>query len=282
MSSLPNETIIRPSSGPKTFDLRELMQYRDLLLLLIRRDFVARYKQTILGPLWAILQPVMTAIVFTVVFGKVAKIPTDEAPPFLFYLSGMLFWQLFAGSVSAAGNSLQANATLFTKVYFPRIIPSLATLASQLIPFSIQFGIFTGFYIWYLLMSDVAQLHALRLIWLPVLLLLVFTLALGISLTYSALTAKYRDLNHALGFLIQLGLYVTPVIYPVSQVSENWRWLVWLNPMAAPITTCKWIFLDAGALPLIPLLSSMAFAIILLPLSMRFFHRIQRTFVDTV
>ncbi|WP_309382602.1 ABC transporter permease [Cerasicoccus frondis] len=276
------ETIIKPSNDFAIIGWKELLTYRDLLFLLIRRDFVARYKQTILGPLWAIVQPVMTSVVFTVVFGKIAKVSTDGAPPFLFYLTGMLFWQLFSGSVSSAGNSLQSNAPLFTKVYFPRIIPSLATVLSQLIPFAIQFGIFTGFYLWFIFSGDGEHLHPLRLCWIPLLIVLVLALSLGVSLVCSTLTAKYRDLKHALGFFIQLGLYITPVIYPVSQVSESWRWLVWLNPMAAPITATKWMFLDAGELPILALGYSMVVSIVILFVALISFQRVQRTFIDTV
>jgi len=280
--STSKEIHIRPSSSVTNLNLRELLDYRDLILLLIRRDFVARYKQTILGPAWAVIQPVATALVFTVVFGKVAKIPTDGAPPFLFYLSGMLLWQLFSGTVQSGGNSLQTNAPLFTKVYFPRIIPSLANGISQLIPFVIQMLIFFGFFAWYLLRSETAELHPMRLLWLPPMILLTMFLSLGVCLGYSALTAKYRDLTHALGFIVQLGFYVTPVIFPVSAVSEKWQWLVWLNPMAAPVTTVKWIFLDAGQFPLWPLVASAAFSVVLAIITLAIFQRVQRTFVDTV
>lgn len=276
------ETVLRPSSRVKLFNIREIFEYRDLLYLLIRRDFLARYKQTILGPAWAVIQPVATALVFTFVFGKVARLPTDDAPPFLFYLSGMLFWQLFSSSVQAGGSQLQDNGPLFSKVYFPRIIPSIGVQVSQLIPFAIQIAILGLFCLWYYLGSDNATFHAMRLLWLPVLLLLVCILSLAVSIGLSAMTAKYRDLKHALGFLIQLGLYLTPVIYSMSSVPEHWRWAVWLNPMAGPVSAAKWIFLDAGDFPAWPLAWSAMTAVILLLLSMNIFQRVQRTFVDTV
>ncbi|GHB95378.1 ABC transporter permease [Cerasicoccus arenae] len=276
------EIKIQPASRITLLNWKELSGYRDLLLLIIRRDFVARYQQTILGPAWAIVQPLATSLVFTVIFGKVAKIPTDGAPPFLFYLTGMLFWQLFSGSVLAGGNSLQNNASLFNKVYFPRIIPSLGTQISQLIPFTIQLLIYAGFGIWYFTGSETAVFHWQRLLWFPFLLILVITLSLGISLGFSAITAKYRDLQHALGFLVQLGLYATPVIYPVSSIAEQWRWMVWLNPMAAPISTAKWMLLDAGSAPGIPLIFSTVATGIILVIALYFFQRVQRTFIDTV
>jgi len=280
--SASTEIHIRASGKWQLLNWQEIQDYRDLLFLLVRRDFVARYKQTLLGPAWAIIQPVATALVFTVVFGKIAQIPTDGAPPFLFYMTGMLFWSLFSGSVQSGGNSLQANASLFNKVYFPRIIPSLATQISQLIPFSIQFIIFSGFCAWYYLTGEETHFHWLRLLWVPVLLIHTLIIALGASLLYSALTAKYRDLNHALGFLVQLGLYLTPVIYPVSSISEAWRWLVWINPMAAPVSAAKWVFLDAGYYPGFPLLFSGVIGVTLLILALICFQNVQRTFVDTV
>lgn len=280
--SIQTEIIIKPSGRASYFNWKEIIDYRDLLFLMIRRDFVSRYKQTILGPAWAIIQPVMTALVFTVIFGKVAKISTDGAPPFLFYLTGMLFWQMFSTSILSGGNSLQANASLFSKVYFPRIIPSLATQITQLIPFTIQFIIFAVFYTWYQLSSDAATVHWPRLLWLPFLIILVMLTSLGISLLYSALTAKYRDLQHALGFIVQLGLYATPVIYPVSSISAEWRWLVWANPLAAPISCTKWIFLDAGAPPGWPLVLSAVFTLLIFLIAVVFFQRVQRTFIDTV
>ncbi len=277
-----HETIIRPSGSMTAFNLREIAQYSDLLMLMIRRDFIARYKQTILGPAWAIIQPVATALVFTIVFGKVAKISTDAAPPFLFYLSGMLFWQLFATSLQSGGSQLQENGLLFSKVYFPRIIPSLGIQISQLIPFAIQLCILSLFCAWYYLSNEQVVFHFARLLMFIPLLLLVCAFSLGASIACSALTAKYRDLRHALGFIIQLGLYLSPVIYPISSVPESWRWLVWLNPMAGPVSASRWLFLGVGQFPTLPLLSSTLITIVLFYVAIRYFQHVQRNFVDTV
>ena len=281
--SQKSEIIIRRNKSWFSFDLKEILEYKDLLWLLVRRDFVARYKQTILGPLWAIIQPVLTAAVFTVIFGKVAKVPTDGAPQFLFYLNGMLFWQLFAGSVTAGGNALQSNAGLFGKVYFPRFIPSIATQITQLIPFGIQFIIFLSFYIPYILSHEtLTEIILLKLLLFSILLIQVLVLSLGISICYSALTAKYRDFQHALGFIVQLGMYVTPVIYATTAVPEKWRWMIFLNPMAAPVVTSKWVFLGVESFNLGNLLLSFGVTIFVLAIGLFWFNRIQRTYIDTV
>ena len=282
-SSLESEIIIRRNKSWFSFNLKEILEYKDLLWLLVRRDFVARYKQTILGPLWAIIQPVLTAAVFTVIFGKVAKVPTDGAPQFLFYLNGMLFWQLFAGSVTAGGNALQNNAALFGKVYFPRFIPSIATQITQLIPFGIQFIIFLSFYLPYILSPQTqTEFTLVKLLLFPILLMQVLIFSLGVSICYSALTAKYRDFQHALGFIVQLGMYVTPVIYATTAVPEKWRWMIFLNPMAAPVTTSKWIFLSVESLNYENLLFSFGITTLVLAIGLFWFNRIQRTFIDTV
>lgn len=274
--------VIQPAQNWLAINWRELWEYRDLLVLLVRRDFVARYKQTILGPAWAIIQPLVTSVVFTLVFGRIAKIPTDGVPPFLFYLTGMLFWQLFAQSVQSGGNALQGNVSVFGKIYFPRLIPSIANQISQLIPFVIQTVIFIGFYLWFLLATqDGIVLYAERLLWVPLLLAQVLVFALGLSLAYSALTAKYRDFQHALGFLIQLGLYATPVIYPISAVPEKWQWVIWINPMAAPISGLKWALLNAGELPLSSMGLAWAISLFTLFVGIFWFQRVQRTFIDT-
>lgn len=275
------EIHIRPKSAWLFLDFKGIWEYRDLLWLLVRRDFVSKYKQTILGPAWAIIQPVMLSVVFSVIFGRVAQIPTDGAPPFLFYLSGLLLWQLFAGTVGAAGNSLQGNMALMGKVYFPRIIPPLATTISQLIPFAIQSVIFLGFFAYYAVNSEVVQLQlSPQLLLLPLFVLQTLLFGLGVALFFSALTAKYRDFQHALGFVIQIWLYATPVIYPASKL-EGYAWLLWLNPMAAPISGIKQVFLGAEGFngPMWAL--STGVTVIVLLGAIFWYQRTARTFIDT-
>ncbi len=276
------EIRIRPNSAWLFLDWRGLCEYRDLLWLLVRRDFVAKYKQTILGPAWAVIQPLLMSVVFTVVFNKVAKIPTGGAPGFLFYLCGLLLWQLFAGTVQSAGNSLAGNLNVFGKVYFPRIIPPLSLTISQLIPFAIQAVIFTGFYIYFYFTaaSPTFGIDFKLLPLLPLLVLQTCAVALGVSLCCSALTAKYRDLQHALGFIIQLGLYASPVIIPASLFGK-YAWLFLLNPMAAPIEGIKAIFLGGGIFSLTAWGFSVALTVVILTVGLLWYQRTARTFVDT-
>ncbi|WOO40804.1 ABC transporter permease [Rubellicoccus peritrichatus] len=280
--SSPKQIIhIKPNQSWLRIDLKSIYEYRDLLWLLIRRDFVSKYKQTILGPSWAVIQPIMLSVVFSLIFGKVAQIPTDGAPPFLFYLCGLLLWQFFAGTVQTAGNSLQGNAAILGKVYFPRIIPPLATTISQLIPLAIQFCIFIGFYIYFSSQSTNSQLQiSSSILLLPLLLLQVMIFGLGISLCFSALTAKYRDFQHALTFTIQLWLYATPVIYPASKLA-NYDWLLWINPMAMPISGMKMIFLGTDGFSLTSWGLSSLISVVILIIGLLWYQRTARTFIDT-
>lgn len=272
---------IKPNQSWLRVDLKSVYEYRDLLWLLVRRDFVSKYKQTILGPSWAVIQPIMLSVVFSLVFGKVAKIPTDGAPPFLFYLCGLLLWQFFAGTVQTAGNSLQGNAAILGKVYFPRIIPPLATTISQFIPLVIQFCIFIGFYIYFASQSGSNELQINSSIFLlPFLLLQTMIFSLGISLCFSALTAKYRDFQHALSFTIQLWLYATPVIYPASKLA-NYNWLLWLNPMTMPISGMKMIFLGTDGFSLANWGLSSLISVATLIVGLLWYQRTARTFIDT-
>lgn len=273
---------IRPNSAWFFLDWKGVRDYRDLLWLLIHRDFASKYKQTVLGPAWAVIQPLLLSVVFTVVFTHVANIPTDGVPGFLFYLCGLLLWQLFAGIINAAGNSLQGNANVFGKVYFPRIIPPLSLTLSQLIPFVMQLLIFLGFYAFYAWKSDGATF---RLDWallpmLPVFVLHTCLAGLGVSLFFSALTAKYRDFRQVLGFIVQLWLYATPVIYPADKL-DAYAWMAWLNPMAAPVVGTKALFLGSPGFSWGIWVLSVALTVLILLFSLLWYQRAARTFVDT-
>lgn len=275
------EIRIRPNRSWIKIDWHGLWEYRDLLFLLVRRDFVSKYKQTILGPAWFIIQPLFTTLVFTVIFGKVAKIPTDGLPPMLFYLCGMLGWNYFANTFNSTASTLVGNAGLFGKVYFPRLIVPLATVVSNLFAFAIQLGTFLA--IWIYFKGAGAQVRMeWEIVALPLLILHVGGLSLGVGLWMSALTAKYRDFSHLSGFLVQIWMYATPVIFPLSLIPEKWRWAVVLNPMTMPVESFRYIFLGQGSVDPLYLGISVIVSLIFLFTGLLVFQKVERTFVDTV
>ena len=264
--------------------LREIADYRDLLFLLVRRDFVAKYKQTLLGPLWFVIQPLLTTLIFTIIFGKVAKIPTDGLPPVLFYLCGLLGWNYFAQTFNTTSTTFVTNAQLFGKVYFPRLVLPLSVALSNLIALGLNLGIFFGFIGYYWIVADGwAPVHlGWGLAVLPLLILQLAATALGAGLWVAALTAKYRDLTHLSTFMVQLLMYATPVIYPLSQIPSGWQWLVCLNPMAMVVENFRVIFLrGATASPALTLLS-ICITVLVLATGVLLFQRTERTFIDTV
>jgi lipopolysaccharide transport system permease protein len=278
------ELIIQPSRGLLRIDWHGLWHYSDLLFLLVRRDFLAQYKQTVLGPLWFIIQPLLTTLVFTVIFGKVARIPTDGVPPMLFYLCGMCVWSYFAACFGAISNTFITNANLFGKVYFPRIILPLSVVVSKLIAFAIQLATFLAFLAYFIFFTDFGrQVHLTGWVWaVPGLLLLSAALGLGVGLWISAMTTKYRDLVHLATFLTQLWMYATPVVYPVSQIPERWQWLAALNPMTGIVEAFRKAFLGAGDASLYFLGMSVAITLLVLLTGVILFSRAEKTFVDTV
>jgi lipopolysaccharide transport system permease protein len=276
------ETVIRPRRSWLRFDVREIIQYRDLLLLLVRRDFVAKYKQTILGPAWFVVQPLLTTLVFTVVFGSVAKVPTDGMPPTLFYLCGLLGWNYFAQTLNATGNTFTNHSHIFGKVYFPRLVVPLAVVVSNLFALGIQLAVFLGFYFYYRWVESVPLSFDLTLTLLPVAIVHSAILALGAGPWISALSAKYKDFSHLLGFLTQLWMYATPIIYPLSEIPEKWRWLAIANPMAPVVELYKRIFLGAGTVEPLHYAISCAITIAVTASGLLYFQRVERTVVDTV
>jgi lipopolysaccharide transport system permease protein len=278
------EIVIRPNAAWAQLDWRGLVAYRDLLWVLVRRDFVAKHRQTILGPIWFILHPLMTTLVFTLVFNRVMRVPTDGVPPMLFYLCGMLGWGYFSSLLGATGNSLASNAHLFSKVYFPRFIPPLAVALSNLLPVAIQLLTFLIFYARHQFAGSIPALPPPNFAWLLFLPLMLQTavLGLGVGLLLSALTAKYRDLHHLLGFIVQLWLYMTPVIYPFSRIPPDWRWLAALNPMTAIVDGVRAILLGVGVVTPVQHLVSVAFSLAVFAIGFLAYQRTARTFVDTV
>lgn len=264
--------------------LGELWEYRDLLRFLIYRDFVARYKQTILGPLWFVIQPLATTLVFTVVFGRIAQIPTDDVPPVLFYLCGLLGWTYFANTLNGTSNTFLINHHLYGKVWFPRLVSPLSVVTVNMIAFSLNVFIFAGFFIYFKFFTEVGSMlpDGTGFLALPALLLVTAMLGLGIGLWISSFTAKYRDLQFLLGFLTQLWMYATPIVYPLSQVPERWRWVANLNPMTQVIETYKYLLLGAGTVSTGGWIYTLSFTVVILYTGILLFQRTERNVVDTV
>lgn len=274
--------IIRPRSG--WFDVRiaELWRYRDLITLFVWRDFVKVYKQTILGPLWYLIQPLLTTIMFTVVFGRIARISTDGVPHVLFYMSGTVVWSYFANCLVNTSDTFITNAAMFSKVYFPRLTVPLSIVISNLIAFALQFMFFLMVLGYYVLSHDAPVRLTAWIGYMPLLILQMAALGLGVGIIISSLTTKYRDLRFLTGFGVQLWMYATPIVYPLSVVPERWRWLVALNPMAPIVETFRHAFLGAGKVDIFQAGSSIGITLIILLLGIVLFSRIEKSVMDTV
>jgi lipopolysaccharide transport system permease protein len=277
------EIVLRPDTGWGGLQLAGLWQYRDLLSLLVRRDFVAKYSQTVLGPLWFIVQPVVMTLVFTVIFGRLAGLSTDGLPPVLFYLCGQLGWNYFAQTFSSNSATFVTNAGLFSKVYFPRLIVPVAALVSNLIAFAIQFATFACFFVYFKYRLDAGGFTSdWRVVLLPLLVVQTALLSLGASLLMSALTAKYRDLTHLSALLLQIWMYATPVIYPLSKFPEKWRWIAALNPMTPIVEAYRLLLLGVGTVEAGYLALSVVTTAAVLLAGLLLFGRMEKTFVDVV
>lgn len=273
--------VIRPRSGWFDFQLTELWRYRDLIALFVRRDFVAAYKQTVLGPLWFLLQPIISTIIFTVIFGGIAQIPTDGLPQPLFYMAGIVCWNFFASTLTRTSETFVANAGIFGKVYFPRMTVPISVVIINFFALVIQFCLFLALLFFFFLRGNVVAPN-LWILLTPFLLLEMGGLGLGIGMLVSALTTKYRDLSFAMTFGVQLWMYATPIVYPMSQVPERWQGLYSLNPMAAIVETFRYAFLGAGTVNLWHLgISAMVTSVILLA-GIVMFNRVEKSFTDTV
>ena len=276
-------TVIRPKEKLFSVDFKEIWQYRDLLTLFVKRNIITQYKQTILGPLWYVIQPLMTTIMYMVVFGGIAKISTDGLPQPLFYLAGICFWQYFADCLTKTSNTFVANAGIFGKVYFPRLITPLSDAVSNLVRFGIQFALFLAVYLYYQLFTEV-QIHTnWYALLLPFLVLLLAGLALGFGILFSSMTTKYRDLQLLLSFFVSLWMYATPVIYPLSTITnEKLRFVMSLNPLTGIIEAFKYGILGVGQFSWSMLAYSFGFMLLLLALGIVVFNKVQRSFMDTV
>ena len=273
--------IIQPKRAWWDLRLGQVWCYRDLVLLFVRRDFVSYYKQTILGPLWFLIQPLLTTLTFTVIFGNIAALPTDGLPQFLFYLSGTVIWSYFASCLTKTSETFIANANIFGKVYFPRLVMPISVLLSNLITFAIQFGLFLGFLVYFIAMGSAVQVTWWVAL-LPVLLILMAGLGLGFGIIISSLTTKYRDLRFLVTFGVQLWMYATPIIYPVSSIPERFQRLILLNPITPVVEAFRFAFLGTGAFSWGMLAYSFGFMIVVVLTGIIIFNRVETTFMDTV
>jgi lipopolysaccharide transport system permease protein len=273
----PTTIYIKPSTGLTALNLRDLWVYRELVFFMIWRDIKVRYKQTLLGALWAVIQPVMTMLVFTFIFGSVAKVPTDGIPYPIFSYTALLPWGLFVTALNQASRSLTSNHNMITKVYFPRLVLPLASVLAGLVDFAIAFVIMLGM-MWYFKVTP-----TLSVLWtLPLFLLLALITALGVALWLSAINVKYRDVNYALPFLTQFWLFITPVAYSANVISEKWQLVYSLNPMAGVVNGFRWALLGAGNGPDAALWVSVGISVLVLVSGLFYFRNMERTFADTI
>lgn len=276
-------TEIKPKNKLLQVDFREIWQYRDLWSLFVKRDIITQYKQTILGPLWYVIQPLMTTVMYMVVFGGIAQISTDGLPQPLFYLAGICMWQYFADCLNKTSSTFTTNAGIFGKVYFPRLIVPLSTVTSNLIRFAIQFLLFFVVYIYYAIFTSVEIHTNFYALLLPLLVIMLAGLSLGFGILFSSMTTKYRDLTLLLSFFVQLWMYATPVIYPLSTITnEKLRLVMSLNPLTSIIEAFKYGMLGVGEFSWLGLTYSFTFMLILLGIGIVVFNKVQRSFMDTV
>lgn len=276
-------TVIKPKDKLLSVDFKEIWQYRDLMMLFVKRNIITQYKQTILGPLWYLIQPLMTTIMYMVVFGGIAKISTDGLPQPLFYLAGISFWQYFSDCLTKTSNTFVNNAGIFGKVYFPRLITPLSDVISNLVRFGIQFGLFLCVYAYYMIFTD-APIHTnWYALLIPILVMMLAGLSLGFGILFSSMTTKYRDLQLLLSFFVSLWMYATPVIYPLSTITNSKLLLVMqLNPLTGIVEFFKYGMLGVGCHEWWMLGYSFGFMVVLLIIGVVVFNKVQRSFMDTV
>lgn len=275
---------IKPKNNFFSLNLKEIWQYRDLLLLFVKRDIVTVYKQTILGPLWYLIQPLFTAITFTIIFNTVAGIETGKTPPFLFNLAGIIIWNYFTSCLNETSDTFKKNASIFGKVYFPRIIMPMATVITNLVKLGIQLLIFIGFYVYYVL-NGMENTLSFSLLLFPLLVILMGVLGLGLGMIISSLVTKYRDLSFLVGFGVQLLMYVSAVMYPMALIKEKlpeFGWLIEYNPLAYIVETSRYLLLNEGKVSVNGLLYTVAVTIIIFFFGLLIFNKTEKTFIDTV
>jgi lipopolysaccharide transport system permease protein len=273
--------VIQPKNGVFNVDVSELLKKKDLIALFVRREFVAKYKQTILGPAWAIIQPLLTTVVFTLIFGNIANLSADGVPSFIFYLSGTIIWTFFSNCFTQTANTFIANSDILSKVYFPRLVMPISTVLSQLISFVIQFAFMICFLVYYCVVAAGVQPN-LYILLTPVLLLQMGMLGLGFGIIVSALTTKYRDLAMLITFGVQLWQYASPVAYDISIIPDNIYNIYMLNPVTPIILAFKYAYLGIGQIPWLYYWISWGTTAVVLFVGILLFSRVEKTFMDTI
>lgn len=274
-------TIIKPKTGWFDINLKELLQYKDLIIMFVKRDFKTLYKQTILGPLWIIINPLLTTIMYTIVFGNIANISTDGMPQIVFYMLGTTVWTYFSTCLTKTSTTFTGNAAIFGKVYFPRLVTPISTVISGLINFAVQFVMFLAFATYYYITG--APIHPnIYILITPLLLLQLACLSLGFGIIISSLTTKYRDLAVLVTFGVQLWMYATPVVYPASQIGGKLKTLMMLNPVSPIVESFRYAFLGSGSIPWNFLGISVITTLVVLFIGVVLFSRVEKTFMDTV
>ena len=274
-------TIIKPKTGWFDINLKELIQYKDLIVMFVKRDFKTMYKQTILGPLWIIINPLLTTLMFTIVFGNIANIPTDGMPQIVFYMLGTTVWTYFSSCLTKTSSTFTGNAAIFGKVYFPRLVTPISTVISGLINFGVQFLMFLGFMAYFMIKGSPIEPNLWILIT-PLLLVQLAALALGFGIIISSMTTKYRDLAVLVTFGVQLWMYATPVVYPASQIGGKLKTLMMLNPVSPIVESFRYAFLGSGSIPWNYLGISVVTTLVVLFAGVVLFSRVEKTFMDTV
>jgi lipopolysaccharide transport system permease protein len=275
---------ITPKNKFFSLNLKEVWQYRDLLMLFVKRDVITVYKQTVLGPLWYLIQPLFTSVTFTIIFNNVAGINTGAVPPFLFNLAGITVWNYFTACLNGTSNTFASNAGIFGKVYFPRIITPLSIVISNLIKFGIQFLIFIVFYIYYYTQGANLRINSLVLFF-PILIVIMGILGLGLGMLISSLVTKYRDFSNLVGFGVQLLMYLSAVMYPMELIKNKipeYGWLVEYNPLAYLIETARYMLLDIGSISVWGLIYTTTLTIMFFFIGLLIFNKTEKSFIDTV
>ena len=275
-------TVIKPKTGWIDLNLKEIWYYRDLIYMFLKRNFTSSYKQTILGPLWFLISPLMTSSMFTVVFGQIAKISTDGVPQFLFYMAGNTAWSYFSTCLTATSSTFTGNAYLFGKVYFPRLVSPITSVIYALLSFSIQLVMMLVLMAFFTFARGEAVYPNFWILLVPLMILQMAMLGLGLGIIISSLTTKYRDLSILVGFGVSLWMYATPIVYPMSQVPEFLQQIIKLNPMAPVVNNFRYAFLGCGTPEIRSWLISMVVTVVFLFLGVILFSRVEKTFMDTV
>lgn len=276
------DIVIRPRGKVISVDLRSVWAYRDLVWMFFKRDFITFYKQTILGPLWYLIQPLATSLTYFIVFGRIANISTDGIPPFLFYMSGIVMWTYFSSCLSNNAEVFSKNASLFGKVYFPRLVVPLSVAISGLVAFAIQFALLSIVGVGFMLSNPNLSVHWQVFVVLPLLVIFVAALGMGVGLIVSAMTVRFRDLAYVTGFAIQLWMYATPVVYPFTQIPDKYHWFFYLNPMTAPIETLRSVMFGSPGINLTLWIANLFVTIILLIFGVVLFSKAESIAMDTV